>query len=99
MVVPMPPINVAKPIGIRIPEGAVPVFRDTLIRIGRSKITIGTLFTNALRMAPITKVNRNESAGDIVQSFASTRPTGSSAPVCDKPCPIIIKAHTATRAS
>ena len=99
MVVPMPPIRVAKPIGINIPDAGVPVRKETLIKIGKSRMTMGTLFTKALSTAPTRRVSKNENAGVMVQSLARILPTGSNAPVLDKPCPIIINAVTATRAS
>ena len=99
MVVLMPPTRVAKPIGISMPEAGVPVRSDTLIRIGSSSTTIGTLLTKALRPPPISRVSNSDSDGATPQARASRRPTGSSAPVRTSPWPAIISAHTATRAS
>jgi len=99
MVVAMPPTSVAKPIGISTPEADLPVRRLTLTRIGNSSTTMGVLLTKALRVPPTTRVSNSEKAGLMRHIFASTRPTGSSAPVRTIPCPAIINAQTATSAS
>lgn len=99
MVVLMPPTSVAKPIGINIPEADVFVRNETLIRIGSNSTTIGTLFTKALSIAPTISVNSSESCGLIRHRRARPRPTGSRAPVRTSPCPAIMSAVTATRAS
>ena len=94
----MPPIDDASPIGINKSEAAELVFRDTLIRIGSSRITTGVLLTKALSAAASTRVLRKVSRGLFSQRRASSRPTGSSAPVRTSACPAIISEQTATSA-
>ena len=98
MLVAIPPIDVAKPIGINRSEAGVVVFSETLIRIGNSRMTTGVLLTNALSIAPITSVARKVSSGRCCHQRASWRPIGSSAPVRTSACPAIISAQTATSA-
>ena len=85
MLVLMPPIRVAMPMGINMPEALLLVRIDTEIRIGRSRTTMGVLLTKALSTAPMTKVTSREKVGDIFQSLARYRPIGSSAPVLTRP--------------
>ena len=85
IVVLMPPTSVANPIGISTLDAGVLVRSDTLIRIGSSSTTIGTLLTNALSTPPITSVNSREIDGAAVHARASSLPTGSSAPVRTSP--------------
>ena len=95
----MPPTSVAKPIGISIPVAGIWVRNETLTRIGSNSTTIGTLFTKALSMAPTISVSSSDSCGLMRHRRASPRPTGSRAPVRTRPCPAIMSAATATRAS
>ncbi len=85
--------------GISTPEGEAFARSVTPIRIGRSRTTMGVLLTNALKIPLTSRVSRSENCGLIPQTRARARPTGSSAPVRTRPCPAIIRAHTATRAS
>ncbi len=95
----MPPISVAKPMGIKIDDAGVLVRNDTLIKIGNSNTTIGVLLTNALSIAPARRVTNSDKCGLNVHRRAKARPTGSNAPVRTSPWPAIISAHTATSAS
>ena len=63
IVVLIPPIMVAKPIGIRIFDGAVSVRCATPTRIGSIMTTIGVLFANALMNAALANVARSANAG------------------------------------
>ena len=98
IVVDIPPIEVAKPSGISNSDAGVAVFSDTLISIGNSKITIGVLLTKALSTAAITSVARKDNTGLTDHNRASSRPTGSSAPVRTNACPAIINEQTAISA-
>ena len=98
IVVDIPPIEVAKPSGINNSDAGVAVFSDTLISIGNSRITIGVLLTKALSMAAITSVARKDNTGLTDHNRASSRPTGSSAPVRTSAWPAIIKEQTAISA-
>jgi hypothetical protein len=99
MVVAMPPTRVAKPMGRRMPDGDDDVRRQTLMRMGSSRTTMGVLFTNADSTAPTMSVIRNDRNGARLQILPSNRPTGSSAPVRTRPWPTTIRAQTATSAS
>ena len=56
IVVDMPPMMVARPIGIMTPDTGNLERSDAPTRIGMSNTTIGVLFMNALRIAPATSV-------------------------------------------
>ena len=99
MVVPMPPINVAKPMGIKIFAGEVDVRKQTLMRMGKSSTTIGVLLMNADNTAPTTSVAAKDKNGALPQKRPSNRPTGSSAPVVTNPWPSTMSAQTAINAS
>ena len=99
IVVPMPPTMVAKPMGIKTELAGMPVRRDTLIRIGISRTTMGTLLMKALAAAPTRRVRSSDKLGLLTQTRARKCPTGSSAPVRTSPLPAIISAQTAIRAS
>ena len=99
MVVPMPPIRVASPMGIRMPLGELAVRRHTLMSMGSSRTTIGVLLMTADSAAATTSVTRNDRNGSLPQKRLSIRPTGSSAPVRMRPWPSTISAQTAISAS
>ena len=99
IVVVIPPNRVAKPIGIKMPEGDVLVRKATLSMIGSNSTTIGVLFTTALSKAETINVINTDSNGLMAQIFAKPRPTGSSAPVRTMPYPTTIRPHTAINAS
>ena len=98
MVVAMPPMMLAKPIGINELEGAAPVLTATPISIGSISTTMGVLLINALRKAVMTMVISSDKAGLRRHNLANRRPTGSSAPVLIRPWPTTINADTAIRA-
>lgn len=77
----IPPTSVAKPIGMSTDAAEVDVRRQTPMRMGSSKTTIGVLLTNAESTAPTTRVARNETNGARPHIRPRNRPTGSSAPV------------------
>jgi len=79
IVVVMPPNNVAKPIGIKMPDGELLVRIATFSMIGNNKTTIGVLFTTALSSAETTNVISIDNSGLTPHSFANILPTGSSA--------------------
>ena len=85
MVVVMPPSKVAKPIGIKMREGDDFVRIATFNKMGKSKTTIGVLFTTALNKAETIRVLNTDNVGLNAQSFAKARPTGSNAPVRTMP--------------
>ena len=99
MVVAMPPTMLAKPIGISVPDGDIPVLTATPISMGSINTTIGVLLINALRKAVINNVSNKDMAGLRRQDLASIRPIGSSAPVLIRPWPTIISAQTASFAA
>ena len=98
MVVAMPPMMLAKPIGISVPDGETPERIETPINMGSINTTMGVLLMKALSVAVIRMVNNKETAGDLRHSLPRKRPTGSSAPVRIRPCPTSISPQTATRA-
>ena len=98
MVVAIPPRMLAKPIGIRVPDGDSPVRIATPTRIGSISTTIGVLLMKALSTAVTRIVANSETPGQRRHRRASRRPTGSSAPVRISPSPTIIRPQTATRA-
>src|SRR5690606_16872040 len=99
IVVPIPPINVANPIGSNTPDVEVLLRAAVPTNIGSINTTMGVLFIKALNTAPIPKVNKSATAGFHFHSFASRLVTGSKAPVLTSPSPAIINAQTATNAS
>ena len=78
---------------------------DVLLRLatrassGISKITIGVLLTNALPIEPNINVSNSEVIGADRHRRAIARPTGTNALVATSPCPQIMRAATAIRAS
>ena len=99
IVVLIPPTMVEKPIGIRTAEAETELRSETLIRIGISSTTMGTLLMNALVAAATSRVSSRERPGLRIHRRARVWPTGSSAPVRTRPWPAIISAHTAISAS
>jgi hypothetical protein len=99
IVVLIPPIIVASPIGSRMPEVEVRLRIAAPISIGSISTTMGVLFMNALSTAPTTSVASSASTGARFQKRLRRRATGSSAPVRTSACPATISAHTATSAS
>ena len=65
IVVDMPPMMVASPIGNITPETGNLTRMETPTRIGISSTTIGVLFMNALRIAPAINVTSNASNGRV----------------------------------
>ncbi len=63
IVVPLPPMRVASPIGIKEVEADPPVRNATLTRTGSSITTIGVLFMKALNTPVKTSVASNEDEG------------------------------------
>ena len=98
MVVTVPPNRVENPMGIRTEDADVPVRMDTLINMGINNTTTGTLLMKALIKALTKSVKSMDIKGLSFQSRASTRTTGSSAPVLTIPWPAIIRANTTTSA-
>ncbi len=95
----IPPTNVAKPMGIRTFDGDLLVRKQTEISIGSSNTTMGVLLTKAESTPPTMRVSSSEKTGALPHRPESRRPTGSRAPVCTKPCPNTIRAHTLMSAS
>ena len=85
MVVQVPPSRVANPIGISTVEALVLVRMETLIRIGRSRTTTGTLLIKALMKAATSRVSSKETPGLIFHRRARPRPTGSRARFGQRP--------------
>ncbi len=63
---PLPPISVAKPIGISVAEAGVLVRTAMFIRIGSSMTTMGVLFMNALNTAVTTRISSSDKLGILV---------------------------------
>ena len=99
MVVDMPPIIVARPIGSMTPETGNLTRKDTPTRIGISRTTIGVLFMNALSIAPATSVTNSASDGRLCHALLTIEASGCSAPVVSSALPTIINAQIAISAS
>ena len=99
IVVAMPPIIVARPIGNMTSDTGNFTRIDTPTRIGRSRTTIGVLFMNALSTPPATSVTRVASSGRVDQARLTTVASGCNAPVVSSALPTIISAQIVTRAS
>ena len=99
IVVDMPPMIVARPIGSMIWETGNFDRSDAPTRIGMSNTTIGVLFMNALRTAPASSVMSVASTGRDDQARPTTLANGCSAPVVSSALPTIISVQMATRAS
>ena len=69
MVVDMPPIKVAIPIGIRILEELISAFWATAMSAGINITTIGVLLIKALKKAPKRSTPSNESLGWLTQDL------------------------------
>ena len=69
ILVAIPPIRVAKPMGIKTSEGGVLLLEQTPINMGKSKTTTGVLLTKADSIAPKTKVIRKAIPGLLFQIF------------------------------
>ncbi len=85
IVVLMPPMIVANPIGIRIFEVDTLVRCATPTRIGRSITTIGVLLANALTNAAITSVTSKAMTRLNNQNCVSRRPIGRKPPLTSTP--------------
>ena len=97
--VPIPPMEVARPTGIRMPDEGTRLRKDTVIRMGSSMMTIGVLFRNALRIATLMSVASRASRGFAFQARAIARASGWSTPVVSIPLPRIISAAIVISAS
>jgi len=95
----MPPMIVARPIGIITPDTGNFARIDAPTRIGMSRTTIGVLFMNALSTAPATSVIRSASIGRVDHARPTILASGCSAPVVSSALPTIISAQIATSAS
>ena len=99
MVVDIPPIIVARPIGIITPDTGNFDRSDAPTRIGINKTTIGVLFMKALSNAPATSVVSKASTGCVAQARPTTVASGCKAPVVSSALPTIISAQIAIKAS
>jgi len=99
IVVDMPPMIVARPIGIITPDTGNLERSDAPTRIGMSNTTIGVLFMKALRIAPATSVVRSASTGRDDHARPTTVASGCNAPVVSSALPTIMSAQIATSAS
>jgi hypothetical protein len=99
MVVAIPPISVAMPIGISTDDGAVPVRRQTATRIGNNITTIGVLFRNALATAPSANVTSSANVGLLCQLLDIIEARGCNAPVVSSPLLTINNAQIVMSAS
>ena len=99
MVVAMPPIRVARPMGIRMDEGCVRLRSATLTRIGSSMTTMGVLLRKALSAAATMSVSSRDIPGLARQLLAIITATGLSEPVVSSPLPTIISAAIVISAS
>ena len=99
IVVDMPPMIVASPMGIMTPDTANFERSDAPTMIGMSSTTIGVLFMKALRIAPATRVMRRANTGREDQALPTTFASGCNAPVVSSALPTIISAQIATSAS
>ncbi len=99
MVVAIPPISVARPMGISVPDGAVPVRIHTATSMGNNMTTMGVLFRKALQIAPTRSVTRSASFGRSIHAPAMSVASGCSAPVDSMPLPTTSNAQIVTSAS
>ena len=99
MVVDMPPMMVARPIGIMTSDTGNLDRSEAPTRMGMSRTTIGVLFMNALSTAPATSVATSASTGRDDHARPTTFASGCSAPVVSSALPTIINAQMAISAS
>ena len=99
IVVDMPPMIVARPMGNMTPDTGNFARNEAPTRIGMSSTTIGVLFMNALRIAAATRVVSSARTGRVDQARLTTLARGNSAPVVSSALPTIIRAQIATSAS
>ncbi len=99
IVVDIPPIIVARPIGNIAPDTGNFTRIDAPTRIGMSNTTIGVLFIKALRIAPATSVVIRASTGRVDHALPTIVASGCKAPVVSSALPTIIRAQIATSAS
>ena len=99
MVVDMPPMIVASPIGIMTPDTGNFDRSEAPTRIGISSTTIGVLFMKALRMAPATSVATMASTGREAQARPTMFASGCRDPVVSSALPTIMSAQIAISAS
>ena len=99
IVVDMPPMMVASPIGSMTPETGNFTLSDTPTRMGISSTTIGVLFMNALRIALAMSVTSSARSGRDDHAPLTRVASGWSAPVVSSALPTIIRAQIAISAS
>ena len=99
IVVDIPPIIVASPIGSMTPDTGNLARSEAPTSIGISRTTIGVLFMNALRIAPAVRVIRSASTGLDDHALLTTFASGCNAPVVSSALPTIMSAQIATSAS
>ena len=99
IVVDMPPMIVARPIGSMTPDIENLLRSDAPTRIGISSTTIGVLFMKALRTAPDTSVTSSAVNGMVDQALPTIVARGCRAPVVSSALPTIMSAQIATSAS
>ena len=99
MVVDIPPIIVARPIGNITSETGNLTRMETPTRIGNSNTTMGVLFRNALRMPAANRVTSVASRGRVDQALLTIVASGCSAPVVSIALPTIISAQIVINAS
>ena len=99
IVVDIPPMMVARPIGSITPDTGNFARSEAPTRIGMSNTTIGVLFMKALRIAPAISVVNKATAGCFDQALLTTLASGCRAPVVSSALPTIISAQIAINAS
>ena len=99
MVVVMPPISVAIPIGIRIFDELIFVLRATAIRAGIKITTMGVLLMKALVNAPNNNTPRNEIFGCLIHDLDKKTTSGCKDPLISIALPIARSAQMVTKAS
>ena len=99
IVVDMPPMIVARPIGIMTSETGNFDRSEAPTRIGIRSTTIGVLFMNALSTAPAIRVARVAMNGRDDQALPTTVASGCNAPVVSSALPTIMSVQIVIKAS
>ena len=99
MVVDMPPIKVAIPIGSNTLVVLMSVFRAAAIKAGINMTTIGVLFMKALKKAPKISTPRKANLGCLLQADDNKTTRGCKDPLTSMAFPIANKAQIVIRAS
>ncbi len=99
MVVVIPPISVAIPMGIRIFDELILVLRATAMRAGIKMTTMGVLLMKALANPPNNNTPRNEIFGCLIHDLDKKTISGCKEPLTSIALPMARSAQMVTKAS